>query len=87
VAGVLAVHGPTRCRAAAVLLARLSVRGSPESIRTAFDAIELPVLQALPDCPPQTKQVLCDALDACASRVANRELAKRLVAMRNGLVA
>ncbi len=85
-AQVLASQGPLRCRAAALLLVRLAANGDQAAIRTVFDVIELPLLQALPDCPPVDKVRLCAALEGCAARVANRDLAKRLMTMRNALV-
>ena len=52
----------------------------------AVDALELPLLQALPDCPPSAKAGLADALEACARVTANRAAAKRLMALRNALL-
>lgn len=85
-AAVLAAHGPARCTAALELLRRLARRGDQRAIAAALDAVEMPLLQAIPDCPPPLKPELVDALDACARLCANRALAKRLVDLRNALL-
>lgn len=82
---VLTVHGAARCRAALELLHRLAGADQHE-IAAAWEAIELPLLQALPDCPPAWKPALAEAIEGCAARVAKRELAKRLMTMRNALL-
>lgn len=87
VAQVLAAQGPARCQCAIGLLRRLAARGDGRAIAQALDAIELPLLQAIPDCPPVLKPELVDALDACAARTANRAVAKRLVDLRNALLS
>lgn len=83
---MLAAHGPARCLAAITLLEGLASTGDQSAIAAAVDRIELPLLQALPDCPPPAKPALSDALDACAAVVAKRELAKRLTTLRNALL-
>jgi hypothetical protein len=87
VAQVLAAVGPARCQCATGLLRRLAARGDARSIASSLDAIELPLLQAIPDCPPPLKPELVDALDACAACTANRAVAKRLVDLRNALLS
>lgn len=87
VAQVLAAQGPARCQCAVGLLRRLASRGDARAIAQSLDAIELPLLQAIPDCPPPLKPELIDALDACAARTANRAVAKRLVDLRNALLS
>jgi hypothetical protein len=84
---VLAAVGPGRCVEAARLLRRLAERRDQAAIAAAWEPIELPLLQALPDCPPDYKVELISALDDCAKACRDRELAKRLVTMRNSLIA
>lgn len=83
---VLAAHGAARCLASTALLRRLAASGRQTAILAAVDALELPLLQALPDCPPSAKAGLADALEACARVTANRAAAKRLMALRNALL-
>ncbi len=80
---VLSAHGAARCQAAADLLGHLHRQ---DDIAACWEQIEIPLLEALPDCPPPFKPALADVLDACASRCTNRELAKRIVTMRNALL-
>lgn len=87
VADVLAAHGPARCAAAEGLLRRLAAAGDQRAIAGCLDAIEMPLLQAIPDCPPSLKSGLVDALDACARCCADRGVAKRLVDLRNALLS
>lgn len=87
IAEVLAAQGPVRCACAVGLLRRLAARGDPRAIANALDAIELPLLQAIPDCPPPLKPDLVDALDACAARSPNRAVARRLSDLRNALLS
>jgi hypothetical protein len=84
---VLSAHGPGRCVEAARLLRRLAAHGDSTDLARVWDAIELPLLHAIPDCPPDYKVELIDALDACARSCRVVETAKRLVTMRNSLLA
>ncbi len=87
VARVLAAHGPARCLEATRLLRSLAERGPVERISPTWDAIELPLLQALPDCPPDYKIELINALDAAARACRQVETARAIMTMRNSLVA
>ena len=80
---VLSARGAMRCQAAADLLAQLHRQ---DDIAACWEQIEIPLLEALPDCPPPFKAELIAVLDACASRCTKRELAKRIVTMRNALL-
>jgi hypothetical protein len=84
---VLAANGAARCVAALGLLCALGDRGDQTAIAAAWERIEMPLLQALPDCPPDAKIELVAALDECAKACRDRELAKRLITMRNSLIA
>jgi hypothetical protein len=84
---VLAAHGPARCSAATSLLADLARRGAQEPIAAAWEQIELPLLKAVPDCPPDLKGPLIEALEGCARCCPRRELARRLIDLRNSLLA
>lgn len=87
VAEVLAAQGTARCIAASRLFRRLAERRDERAIASAWDAVELPVVQALPDCPPDYKLELINTLDALANACATRDLAKRIMTMRNSLLA
>lgn len=86
VAALLAVQGAARCVAAVRVCQELSRSGDPEPIVTAWEEIEMPLLQALPDCPPEVKPDLISALDACAGACTRRDVAKRIMALRNSLL-
>lgn len=86
VAKVLGAVGPARCLAAIRVVNDLKSQASQQATLAVWDAIELPLLQALPDCPPSAKPALMNALDALAKATANRELAKRVMTLRNGLM-
>ncbi len=83
---VLAANGAARCLEALRLLRALAGRGDQAAIAVAWERIEMPLLQALPDCPPDEKNELIASLDDCAKLCRDRELAKRLITMRNSLV-
>jgi len=82
---VLDANGARRCLAALRLFQELARRADEASIAHAWEALELPLLQALPDCPPDAKAELVLALDACALACGNRELDKRIMTLRRGL--
>lgn len=86
VAAVLRAHGPARCLAAIKLLHRLAERGDEAAIAIAWDSIELPLVEALPDCPPDAKPDFVATCDALAQACANRGLAKRVMTVRNSLL-
>jgi hypothetical protein len=81
---VVAAHGPRRCQHALDLLRELA--HAPQELPEAWNRIELPLVEALPDCPPDTKPELIRALDAAARGCAHRDTAKRLTTVRNSLV-
>ncbi len=83
---VLGKVGPARCLAAVRVINDLKNEANLRATVAVWDAIELPLLQALPDCPPDAKPLLMNALDALAKATANRELAKRVMTLRNGLL-
>jgi hypothetical protein len=84
---VIAAHGASRCIEAARLLRDLAARGDSAGIARDFDAIELPLVQAIPDCPPDYKAELIAALDACARSCRIVEVTKRIMTMRNSMLA
>ncbi len=85
-AETLAAHGPARCVAAAKALNALT-RAPQNEIERVWEQLELPLLQALPDCPPDYKIDLIAALDALARATRRVEVAKRIMTMRNSLIA
>lgn len=86
VAKVLSSVGPARCLAAIKVVTSLKQEANQRATVAVWDAIELPLVQALPDCPPNAKPVLMNALDSLAKATANRELAKRVMTLRNSLM-
>ncbi len=85
IAAVVAHSGAARCQAAIPLFRALAARGDQQAIAAAWEVLELPLLQALPDCPPDDKPDLVVALDACAQRCSNRDLSKRIMTLRRGI--
>ena len=86
-ARILNAQGAARCVAAARFLRGWAARPDQAALVLAWDAIELPLLQALPDCPPDFKIELVDALDEAVKACTNREVAKRINTLRNSLIA
>jgi hypothetical protein len=84
---VLAANGAARCVEAARTLRALAAGSDQGAIAGIWEGIELPLLQALPDCPPDYKVELINALDACAKACTARDLAKRIMTMRNSLIS
>ena len=84
---LLSAHGAARCIEAARVLRRLAERGDSAAIVIAWEAIELPLLQAIPDCPPDFKVELINALDECARACRTVETSRRLMTMRNSMIA
>jgi hypothetical protein len=82
---VLGARGASRCIAASGYLRVLAARGDSAAIAEAWRTLEVPLLEALPDCPPGTKPELARALEGCASVCANRATAQSLMVMRNGI--
>ncbi len=82
---VLLANGAARCVAAARLLRALTGRSG--ELPTAWDQIELPLLQALPDCPPDYKIELINALDSAAKSTGHRETSRRILTLRNSMLA
>lgn len=82
---VLLARGPARCVAAVAALAELS--RDPEQIPPAWERIELPLVQDLPDCPPATKLALQRALEDCSGACRNRDIARRIMVVRDSLLS
>ena len=87
VARVLAVQGSARCVEALTLLRTLDQRSDGDALALAWQAIELPLLQALPDCPPPLKAALRRTLEDCAARCRRRDAARAMMTMRDALHA
>jgi hypothetical protein len=79
-------HGAGRCVAAIAVLRHLRDLGAAETVAGAWDALELPLLDALPDCPPEYKAPLREALEDVAHRCAKRDVARRVMVMRDSLL-
>jgi hypothetical protein len=84
---VLAAHGAARCMEASRVIQGLTQRADQRALTEVWEAIELPLLKALPDCPPDYKVQLINVLDAASKAATNRELAKRIMTLRNSLIA
>ncbi|MBA3937777.1 MAG: hypothetical protein H0X38_09960 [Planctomycetes bacterium] len=87
VARVLGVQGASRCVEALTLLRTLDQRGDGDALAKAWHAIEIPLLQALPDCPPPLKTALRRTLEDCAGRCPRRDAARAMMTMRDALHA
>ena len=84
---VLRSIGPARCLAAIRLFQQLADRGDSAAIVAVVDTVELPLVEAIPDCPPDLKLALANAIDAAARTCRERDAAKRLMVLRNSLIA
>jgi len=82
---VAAHNGAGRCLAAIPLFRTLAARHDQHAIAAAWEELELPLVQALPDCPPDAKPELVVVLDACAQACSNRELTKRIMTLRRSI--
>lgn len=87
VEAVLAAEGAARCLAAVACCQALARRGDPASIALAWSRLELPLLQALPDCPPDLKPALASALEALHGATGQRSVQKSIMDLRRGLLA
>ncbi len=83
---ILTANGAARCVEAARTLRTLATGNDQAAIIGIWEGMELPLLQALPDCPPDYKVELINALDACAKACSHREVTKRIMTMRNSLI-
>ena len=83
---ILTANGAARCVEAARTLRMLATGNDQAALVGIWEGMELPLLQALPDCPPDYKVELINALDACAKACSNREVTKRIMTMRNSLI-
>lgn len=79
--------GPGRCEAAIELLDGLARRGDADLIESTWQELEIPLLEAVPDCPPHRKSELMRALERCHAAVSRRDLQRRLIDLRNSLAA
>jgi hypothetical protein len=83
---VIAAHGARRCVKAMELLEMLARAEDGAAVAAAWQDLEMPLLEALPDCPPEQKHRLITACEAAAAVTAHRETAKGLMAVRNSLI-
>lgn len=83
---VLSANGAVRCIEASRVLHSLTTRSDQRGIAKVWEAIELPLLRALPDCSPDYKVQLINVLDAASKTVTSRELSKRIMTLRNSLI-
>lgn len=83
----LQATGPRRCELSVGLLRHLQ-RVKPENeIHRIWEEVELPLVQAIPDCPPELKPVLIKRLDALYKTCRNRSYQQRIMTLRNSLVS
>ena len=80
----LAVHGPARCVAAVAALNALAA--DPQRIASEWERCELALVHDVPDCPPATKPALRRALEDCAGVCRNRDVARRIMVVRDSLL-
>jgi len=81
---LLSATGPVRCLLAIEVLQPLA--SAPERIPAVWERIELPLLRDLPDCPPDAKPSLMRALEDCGAACRNRDVARRIMLLRDSLV-
>lgn len=81
---LLTATGPARCLLAVEVLQALAGRGA--AIPAAWERIELPLLRDLPDCPPDAKPELVRVLEDCCAACRNRDVARRIMVLRDSLV-
>lgn len=86
-AACLEAGGAARCLTARDLLDGLARRGDGQLIEAVWERLELPLLEAVPDCPPAARPALIDVLERCHRCTTRRTLQRRLIDMRNGLAA
>lgn len=84
-ARMLETAGAARCLAAIELLDDLARRRDAALLAETWDRIELPLLEALPDCPPDRKAELMRALERCHASTRQRDVQRRLMTMRNAV--
>lgn len=82
----LNTHGAARCVAATHALEELGRAGDSDRIAAAWALLEMPLLEAIPDCPPDYKVPLINALDSCARVCRVVDTARAIVTMRNSLL-
>ncbi|TVR09784.1 MAG: hypothetical protein EA401_12645 [Planctomycetota bacterium] len=78
--------GPRRCELAAGVLRHLKRVDPPQRRQEIWDHIEMPLLEALPDCPPELKPILINRLDELYRSLKHRDYQRRIMTMRNSLV-
>jgi hypothetical protein len=85
-ANTLESTGAQRCHHAVALL-RLAGRLDRERLHSLWEQIELPLLEAMPDCPPDLKPLLIGRFDMLHGRTKHREYQRRIMAVRNALAS
>ncbi len=80
---LLQARGPARCALAVTVVRRLCA--TPADIPAVWERIELPLVQDLPDCPPDTKRSLATALEDCSTACRHRDTARRIMIVRDSL--
>lgn len=83
---MLRAYGAARCIEAVPALEYLAAQAVTPEIVMYWQRIELPLLQALPDCPPSHKIALREALEKCSRNCAHRDTARGIMNMRDALV-
>ena len=83
---VLAVAGPARCERAVELFRRIVERRSARQLHRAFEALELPLVEVLPDCPRELQEELRRTLEACWDVTRHRGYQKRIMDLRRSLI-
>jgi len=82
----LRASGPRRCELSVGFLRHLQ-RVSPEmEIHRIWEQVELPLVEALPDCPPELKPLIIKRLDTLHKQCRHREYQRRIMTVRNSLV-
>ncbi len=59
---------------------------STQSLHAYWDRLEMPLVQAIPDCPPALKAALREALEGLHGLLRHRQYMQRVMTVRNSLV-
>lgn len=83
---IRAATGPSRCMLLLEHFNALAAKGNQGVIMRDWEAVEMLLLEAIPDCPPGLKAPMVTALDALHGQITNRSYQRRIMGARNSLV-
>lgn len=77
--------GPKRCEIAIEIITGMARSAPKGAIPELWRRLELPLLQALPDCPPPIREQLGEALEALHAATAVRDIQRSVMELRSSL--